>query len=177
LAGAREIGRVRALRIALCHRQQGADSGRCRKVYGSGSGIPRAILCSIAEEDFRDLMRSDARMIGQDDDRALQRDLWDAGDGGLFSTLDDLFLWDRALNIERLDRSLNLRYRRNRRCASRQPERLSGAILFVSLTLGSLAARAADRTRTGHDGGACTLRPLAARMLATCRLAAPPIAV
>jgi len=107
----------------------------------------------------------------------LQRDLWDAGDGGLFSTLDDLFLWDRALNIERLDRSLNLRYRRNRRCASRQPERLSGAILFVSLTLGSLAARAADRTRTGHDGGACTLRPLAARMLATCRLAAPPIAV
>ena len=25
-----------------------------------------------------------------------------AGDGGLFSTLDDLFLWDQALSIERL---------------------------------------------------------------------------
>src|SRR5260370_15616671 len=39
-------------------------------------GFRRAILCSIAEEDFRDLMRSDAwarnaPMIGQDDDRAL----------------------------------------------------------------------------------------------------------
>src|SRR5258708_19841612 len=36
-----------------------------------------------------------------------QFERWDyplltAGDGGLFSTLDDLFLWDQALNPERL---------------------------------------------------------------------------
>ena len=36
-----------------------------------------------------------------------QFERWDypllkAGDGGLFSTLDDLFLWDQALNTERL---------------------------------------------------------------------------
>jgi CubicO group peptidase (beta-lactamase class C family) len=27
---------------------------------------------------------------------------WQQGDGGLFSTLDDLFLWDQALSTERL---------------------------------------------------------------------------
>ena len=65
---------------------------------------PLGMKNTVAYDQSRPVRHNLAHGYWQENDRSYRWDypMLTVGDGGLFSTLDDMFLWDQALNTERL---------------------------------------------------------------------------